>query len=271
MKKLVTALCAAMLSLAARAETSPLQFDRNVCSLDAVGALTLQTLPTPKGWFWQSSFDRTKTDLRTTYTLSTSTCDLGAGSATLSSTALGTFVQAPLMNANGKQEIGYIWNMIGDLSANQNHWWYLVGCDGAKVKVGCDQPRDATFTITAYETKSGQCRTYVNAAGVTTCAADTVAFQLASIQDPDQVIDPALCQPVDPTCGGIGQCVSDRNQNGGYCDTQFPVVMAVDPKNSKRTYDANEKARSDCKTASSCYCKAQLPLACQNDGNDCKP
>ena len=90
MKRTITAILAVALALAVRAEDNPLQLDRNVCSLDAVGVLTLQTLPTPKGWFWQGAFDRSKTDLRTTYTLSTSTCDLGAGAATLSSTALGT-------------------------------------------------------------------------------------------------------------------------------------------------------------------------------------
>ncbi len=271
MMKLIAALCAATLSLAARAETNPLQFDRNVCSLDAVGVLTLQTLPTPKGWFWSGGkFDRTKTDLRTTYTLSTSTCDLGAGAATLSSTALGTFVQTAVLNPQSK-DIGYVWNTMGDLSANQNHWWYFVGCDGVPVKVGCDQARDATFTITAYG-QDGQCRTYVNASGITTCATDTIAFQLASVQDPDQVIDPALCQPVDPSCG-IGPCVSERVQAGGVCDTEFPVNMVLDPKskpNNPKYYDANEKLRSDCKTGASCYCKALLPAACQNNGQDCQ-
>jgi hypothetical protein len=272
MKKIIAATFAVALSFAVRAEDNPLQFDRNVCSLDAGGVLTLQTLPTPKGWFTsKGDFDRRKTDLRTTYTLSTSTCDLGAGAATLSSTALGTFVQTPVLNPNAK-DTGYVWNMVGDLSANQNHWWYFVGCDGVPVKVGCDQSRDATFTTTAYG-NDGQCRTYVNASGVTTCATDTIAFQLASIQDPDQVIDPALCQPVEPACG-IGPCVSARVQAGGTCDTDFPVNLVLDlkssnPKNPKY-YDANEKARSDCKTGASCFCKALLPAECQNGGNDCQ-
>lgn len=267
MKKTIAALFAVALSFAARAENDPLQLDRNVCSLDAVGVLTLQTLPMPKGWFTSGgTFDRSKTDLRTTYSLSTSSCDLGAGAATISSTALGTFFKS-VTNSQGN-ETAYIWNMLGDLSANQNHWWYFVGCDGVPVKVGCDQARDATFTVTAYG-KDGQCRTYVNASGVTTCATDTIVFQLGSIQDPDQVIDPALCQPADPSCG-IGPCVSARVSAGGTCDTEFPVNLQPDPRNSRKTYDANEKLRSDCKTGAACYCKALLPAACVNNGNDCQ-
>ena len=274
MRNLTAAVCVLIAPLATSAQENPLQFDRSSCMLDASGTLTLTTLPMPKGWFTsRGTFDRYKTDLRTSYSLSTSSCDLGAGEKNISSTTLGTFVTTvlPALNPQSK-EIAYVWNMVGDLSANQNHWWYFIGCDGSRLKVGCDQARDATFAITAYG-QDGQCRTYVDAVGVTRCASDTVDLVLASVQDADQdirITDPASCQPV--SCG-IGQCVSERVNSGGYCDTAFPVDMKLDP-NSKpghpRYYDANEKARGDCRTGASCYCKALLPPECQNNGNDCQ-
>lgn len=270
-KRLMAVACvAAACSFTAQADEDPLQFDRNVCTLDSGGVLSLQTLPMPKGWFTsKGTFDRTKTDLRVSSTLSTSSCDLGAGDATVSSTKLGTFM-TPTLNPQSK-DVGYVWNMIGDLSANQNHWWYFIGCDGVPVKVGCEQARDATFTVTPFG-QDGQCRTFVNASGATVCAGDVLTLQLASVQDKDQTIDPALCQPAEPSCG-IGPCVSERVGAGGYCDTTFPVNLQLDPKSNAKNpkeYDVNEKARSDCKTGASCYCKALLPAACQNGGNDCQ-
>lgn len=266
MKRMMAALLV-VFSAAAYAEENPLQFDPSACTLDSGGVLSLQTLPMPKGWFTsKGTFDRSKTDVRTSYTLSTTSCDKGAGEATISSTKLGTFFKG-VWNPQEK-DVGYIWNMLGDLSANQNHWWYFYGCDGAPVKVGCDQPRDATFTVTAYG-QDGQCRTFVNGYGITTCAGDTVELQLASVQDPDQLIDPALCED---SCG-IGPCVSARVNAGGYCDTTFPVDMQLDPKSrpdKPKYYDANEKARSDCKGGAVCYCKSLRPATCNDNGNDCE-
>lgn len=268
MKMLVTATSAVMLSFAAHAEENPLQFDRNACMVDGAGTLSLRTLPMPKGWFTsKNTFDRTKTDLRISYTLEATSCVQGAGDATFSSTTLGTFLPAldPVLNPQSK-DIGYVWNMTADLSAAQNHWNNYFGCDGLPVVVGCPEARGLTFTIGAYG-KDGQCRTFVDGLGAVQCAEDMVQMQLLPVQDPDQRIDPTLCQ----TGGcGIGDCVSARVSNGGICDQTFPENWQVDPNNSHKTYDANKKARSDCKTGASCYCKALLPPTCVNDGNDCQ-
>ncbi len=270
MKKTLVAAIAAALSFHAYAEENPLRFDAAACSIGPDGVLALQTLPMPKGWFiTKGTFDRYKTDIRTAYSISTSSCDQGAGEATISSSKLGTFFTT-LLNSQTK-EIGYVWNMVGDLSANQNHWWYFIGCDGKAVKVGCDEPRTVAFAATPFG-QDGQCRTYVNGLGITACAGDSLELQLASVQSADQHVDPTLCAPPEPSCG-IGPCVSERVNDGGICDSTFPVVLQLDPKSKPdkpRYFDANEKARSDCKTGAACFCKSLLPPECDNDGNDCQ-
>ncbi len=272
MRTLLASLLAAV-SFAAYGDTNPLQFDTNACMLDGTGALALQTLAMPKGWFTtKNTFDPTKTEIRVSESLSATSCALGAGEATFSSKTLGSFKPGylPVLNPTSK-DIGYLWTMIGDLSAAQNQWWYYTGCDGTAVVVGCPEARTVTFTVKAYG-QDGQCRTYTDSFGVTSCASDTIELQLAAAHAQDQFIDQALCAPSEPACG-IGDCVSDRVRDGGYCDTAFPVNTQLDPKSKPdkpRYFDANEKARGDCKTGSECFCKALLPATCNTNMNGCE-
>ena len=240
------------------AQTSPLQFDRSATSLDAAGTLTLQTLPMPKGWFSsRDSLDRTKTDLRTTFSIPASGC-LPAASGNYTSTIQGKFV--PLTNSAGKVD-AYEWNMLDYLSPYQNHWHYHVGCDGSRTVDGCQEARTVTLDITAYGS-DGQCRTYVDANGVTQCASDEITLSLASVQDPDVVVPAADCQA--PDCG-IGPCESACAQ---ACDAQYPVNDVPVGKGGNTT-DANAGPRLDCKHACPCQCKALRPATCQAPDPEC--
>lgn len=260
MNKIVAALLVSMFSNAALAEQNPLQFDDSACMLDSTGALSLSTLAMPKGWFnSKNTLDRTKTEIRVTAVLDSTSCVVGAGEQTFSSATLGSFLTGylPVLNPQSK-DVGYVWTMLGDLAAAQNHWNFYTGCDGKKVVVGCPQARGTSFTVEAFEPKSGACRSYLDATNVLTCAKDTIAFQLAAVQDPDVV--ETDCGVTGDPCG-IGQCVSARTNDGGICDQTYPV-LEVPKERGNGTYDANADDRKKCINSASCFCKQQLPATC---------
>ncbi len=118
-------------------------FDQGACMLDAQGTLNLQTYAMPKGWFnSRNTFDLTKTEVRVSETLSATSCVQGAGEVAFTSKAFGSFKQGPNFSPlyPTSKEIGYYWSGVGDLSAQQNDWWYYTGCDGKPVRSAASSP-----------------------------------------------------------------------------------------------------------------------------------
>jgi hypothetical protein len=199
------------------------------------GVLSIWTGSMTKGWFSSSNaLDRSKTDLRTTWSFGATTCSAARSGSALSSVAQGNFV--PLLNPAGAV-VAYTWDSTVDLASEQNHWWQHMHCDGTVERHGCDQPA-AVFVSTTAFAQDGTCRTYLNDAGATVCATATASTWLPAVQDPD-VVD-APCEVVD-VCG-IGACVSQ-------CEHACDDV-------------ADKAARQTCKRSCPCDCKATRPAGC---------
>jgi hypothetical protein len=159
------AVFAVLVAGVAVAATSPFLY----ASVDiSSGVLSIVTAPMPKGWFsTRNSLDRTKTDLRSTYSFGATACSDAASGGSISSTTQGTFSE---VTNPADHTTAYVWDYMVDLSANANHWYYHHHCDGTVEVHGCAAARPVNLATTAYATSS--CRTYVNDSGQTVCASD---------------------------------------------------------------------------------------------------
>lgn len=229
----VTAIVALLSATLAFAAVSPLLIQVGISN----AILYITTNGLPKGWFsTANSLDRTKTDLRTTYSFGATTCSPAYASGSVSSTSVGNFSSVFAQNGN---TTGYIWDTQVDLASYQNHWYRHYHCDGTIEIHGCDSAIPVSVTTTAYN-KNGNCLTYVNDAGQTVCVSDTRTASLPSVQDAD-VYEVCL---QDPSCG-IGQCESACQANCG-AQTYSGTI--------KEQHDQRQQCRNACE----CQCKIQI-------------
>lgn len=202
--------------------------------------LDVSTARLDRGWFTKGgAFDRTKTDLQTSYSFDATACSPAATGGTVHSLTTGNL--NPLTNLGGNV-MAYTWDTSVDLSSFQNHWYEHVHCDGTIEVHGCADARPVRVVSTAVDPKNGSCKTYD---GTSTCVQETALLSLPSVQDPD-VVD-AQC---DVSCG-IGACVSACEQS---CDAQFPARGQL-------------QERKACKEACVCSCKLSRPPGCPQPDN----
>lgn len=207
------------------------------------GIMGIETNELPKGWFFSGgTFDRSKTNLVTTYSFEATSCSVASAGGTLNSTTGGQFESH--LNSGG-QVTGYSWNMYVDLAAQQNEYYVHYHCDGTTHIVGCDQAKTVDVTTTAYA-DNGNCRTYDNDENVEVCASDSDQIALPALRGLD-VYD-TNC---DASCG-IGPCVSQCEQD---CDDTFDCANG-------QAGAACREAQQTCKKACVCDCKLQLPDSC---------
>lgn len=209
------------------------------------GALSIWTTDSmPKGWFnSRNTFDRTKTDLRATYTIGATACSPETSKA-LSSLTVGEFTA--VLNSNNTNDIGYLWNTTVDVAAHAEHYTIHIHCDGSEHIHGCNISRPVTVTVQAFD-KNGAPITYVDDSGVT---------QLVQVTVNAGAIAPVLDATITEThCGdscGIGECVS-------ACEQSCPKGKGYQP----------------CANACQCECKikknAENPLCHRNHAEECAP
>ncbi len=239
MRHAVIAVSVGVICATAWAATSPLLTSSVVNS----GVLSIITNALPKGWFFSGgAFDRPKTNLRVSYSFAATSCSAAAPGGQVSSVTLGTFT--PVTNQAG-QATAYVWDTLIDVSSYQNHYYMHQHCDGTTELHGCAEAIAMTVTTTAYDA-AGNCRTYIDDAGVTRCASDTDSTWLPAVQDPDVI---------DTDCGascGIGPCVWVCEQN---CDASFDCAQGTAGASCRAT-------RQACKQACPCSCKLDLPADC---------
>jgi hypothetical protein len=185
----------------ASAASNPLVMSASVTD-GTLSIVTTQAMP--KGWFSSRNvFDRTKTDLRVTYTIGATACSPEA-TGSLSSLTVGEFV--PVLNANDSTVIGYHWNTTVDVAAYAEHYTIHIHCDGTQHIHGCNVARPVTVTVQAFD-KSGDPLTFVDDSGVTQLV--LVTLEAGSIAP---VLDATIIETCEVDCG-IGQCVSACEQN----------------------------------------------------------
>ncbi|HZA51193.1 MAG TPA: hypothetical protein VE549_10660 [Myxococcaceae bacterium] len=237
----IVAVAGVLVGLVAWAATNPLVISAGVSE----GTLSISTTQAmPKGWFSsRNTFDRTKTDLRVTYTIGATACSAEA-TGSLSSLTVGQF--SPLQNSNGN-DIGYFWNTVVDVAAYAEHYTIHVHCDGTQHVHGCNVARPVTVTVQAFD-KSGVPHTYVDDSGVTQLALVTVdAGAIAPI------LDGTIFETCEVDCG-IGQCVS-------ACEHACNALPKKD----------QQKCNNDCQ----CQCKlqkhAEIPVCHKNAPEQCAP
>jgi hypothetical protein len=198
----IMAMSGVLVGLVAWAASNPLVMSASVVD----GTLSISTTQAmDKGWFSSRNvFDRTKTDLRVTYTIGATACSATA-TGTLSSKTVGEFT--PVLNGNGTNTIGYHWNTTVDLAAYAEHYAIHIHCDGSEHIHGCNVTRPVSVTVQAFD-KNGLPVTYADDFGVTQLVKLTLdAGSIAPVQDP--TITETNC---DDSCG-IGQCVSACEHN----------------------------------------------------------
>jgi hypothetical protein len=197
----IMAVSGVLVGLVAWAASNPLVMAASVVD----GTLSISTTQAmDKGWFSSgNSLDRTKTDLRVTYTIGATACSATA-TGTLSSKTVGEFV--PVLNPNGNP-IGYHWNTTVDVAAYAEHYTIHIHCDGSEHIHGCNVTRPVSVTVQAFD-KNGAPRTYVDAFGATQPVRLTLdAGSIAPVLD--GTITETNC---DDSCG-IGPCVSACEHN----------------------------------------------------------
>jgi hypothetical protein len=196
----IVAVAAVLIGLAAWADSNPLVMSASVSG----GTLSISTTePMPKGWFSsKNAFDRSKTDLRATYTIGGTACHAEV-TVSLSSTTVGSFT--PVRNSNDTQDVGYLWNTIVDVSAYAELYTIHIHCDGTEHIHGCNVARPVTVIVQAFD-QNGVPRTYIDDAGETQLV--LVTLDAGSIEPIGVTVDdrliPGFC---DVNCG-IGTCVS---------------------------------------------------------------
>lgn len=215
----ILTLCSAS---AALAETNPLTVNAQT---DGAWSLSFTTSVLPKGWFTQgNAFDRTKTTLVAEVSALQSSCSNAAQSDARLSSADGSIVIGEVLNASGKNVIGYYWQYKNwDLTGFRNSYSIQTFCDGSQVIRGCNADRVIELQVTAVE-KNGSLRTYTDAYGVSQPVAFTVTgLSLPAYHDVANDQAPTGCTPVGDISCGIGVCQStceqgcSNGQSGKVC------------------------------------------------------
>ena len=204
--------------------------------------LSISTTPgtwLDKGWFSvKNVFDRSKTDLRITYTMGPTACSGVKPGDPLSSLDLSVGVFTAVRNANDNNVIGYLYNTTVDLEGFANHWNLHISCDGTTHIDGCDQAQPVSVTVEAWDNRANPPvqRTYDVNGTPTNVEVTLDAGLLAAIQDPT-VTDSCL------NCG-IGTCTS-------ACEAQCPK---------------GKNGNVDQKCARACECPCQLQKYLETNG-----
>lgn len=242
MSKLIIAVAvastAAMAGQRAQAEQRALNPSVTVDS----GMLTVTGGPLPKGLFsLANNLASGKSLIEVPWIVDASACLDAASGESSSLNQDGWFI--PVTNTKGTV-VAWNWVATLDLSAEQNHWYNHVACDGTITVEGCQDPRGVTLTVTLF-TPGGD-----------VWSSDSISASLPSSQDPT-ITDTDCGQETPPTCD-LGGCVSDCEEDCGN------PGQDCDPGQAGKNCRDNIAA---CKIACPCNCKLSVE-GCTPCGTD---
>ena len=144
-----------------KAEANPLEVVADVSS----AVLSFETNRLPKGWFSSGNkFDPTKSTIVVEGRIHAAECSTAQSELIFESGWLGSLTASANTTPNGKNETGYVWSYLADLSQYRNVFSLHTHCDGSLHVHGCDLPREIALTIRVLD-KNGAPRTWVDDAG----------------------------------------------------------------------------------------------------------